>query len=264
MRAFGLLVVASFVVGCGRLGFDAQTRVADAPLSDTSGTDGIDPDALVASRCPKTTTLVCDGFEGNALDPRWQLDVNLGTVATSATRAYRGAGSVHVHMDAITAAVTNPRALLQTSQRLNATVVGTVYARVWAYFASPHHPAFFDQIVNFANTAGNGISMGARNGAIASNDYTAIQFAESTTTSLPLDRWTCLQLEIPAGTSGTTKVSIDGVEVVDVRLTKATVQPSPDHVYIGIEWVGTVSNVPAANAWIDEVVIDSAPTTCAD
>jgi hypothetical protein len=46
-------------------------------------------------------------------------------------------------------------------------------------------------------------------------------------------------------------------------LVKATPQPPPDHVYLGLEWVGTLSSQPAADAWMDEIVIDTQPTTCA-
>jgi hypothetical protein len=248
---FGWLLV---LCGCGRIGFDS---------SGTSTGDGGGSGVADAgpSLCAGTQVLVCDGFEG-VLDAQWSIDAFGGGVMTDSTHAYRGAKSIHVHTDAIVTPTPDPRATLMTSQGL--PVTGTIYARVWAYFASPNPTVFFDQLVNFANIAGTGISLGAQDGFMVNNDYTAPVYSQSATVHLPLDRWTCLQLAIPSGTSGTSRAYVDGAEVVDIAITKAPVQPRSDHVYLGLEWVGNIASQPAVDAWIDEVIIDNAPTTCAE
>jgi len=86
--------LAVFALGaCGRLGFDAQNAAGgDAAGGDTAGSD-----ATPASRCGLSTAITCDGFEAGTIDPPWQIDTSQGTLVVDATRAYRGAYSVHAH-----------------------------------------------------------------------------------------------------------------------------------------------------------------------
>lgn len=241
------------VAGCGRLGF-----------GDTRSDAGLDGDGVaIVTRCTGTTSLICDGFEDVASSP-WTVITSAGGATLDSTRAHLGTSSMHVHINSITGATVNPHALLHSSQGLaGGAITGMVYARVWIYIASPHATTEFDQLVNFADVPGSGISVGTRNGVLANNDYTDGQYAESTTAILPVDRWTCLQFEMPSGIAGTTRVAVDDNAITDITLSKSTVQPAPDHVYIGLEWVGTVSSLPAIDAWLDEIIVDSKPTTCA-
>ena len=186
----------------------------------------------------------------------------MGTIAIDNTRAYRGSSSVHVHINAITSATTNPRALLYGDAGLQTTVTGIIYFRVWMYVQGPLPQMPFNQMINAANSSGVGISMGTRNGLIATNDYTDLMYSESAT-AFPTDRWACLQLEIPSNTTGTTRAFLDGVELTDAALPKTTPQSPAEHVYLGIEWVGTPSSLPPADAWLDEIIVDTQPTTCA-
>ncbi|MBA3540933.1 MAG: hypothetical protein H0T79_15075 [Deltaproteobacteria bacterium] len=157
------------------------------------------------------------------------------------------------------------RATLVGSQGLaGGSVTGVVYVRVWAYFASPLPTTPFNQLINLADDPGDGISFGAEDGFIANNDYTSVVYEQSTTVQLPIDRWTCLQMAMPSGTTDTARLYVDGQEVTDVAIAKATVQPRPTHVYIGLEWVGTVASQPAVDAWFDEIIVDDAPTSCTD
>jgi hypothetical protein len=250
------------VAGCGRLQFDTRD---DASRGDgTVDTRPFDAtgDGVAATTCAATTNRVCDGFEAGSFDPMWTLDTDRGTITIDNTRAYRGSSSVHVRIDPITSAVTNPRATLLGPAGLQTTVTGIIYFRVWMYIASPLTQNPFNQMINAADQNGQGISMGARNGVLAANDYTDGSYAESAT-AVPLDRWACLQLEIPSNTTGTTRIFLDGIELTDAALPKSTAQPPPDHVYLGLEWVGTLSSQPTADAWMDEIVIDTQPTTCA-
>jgi hypothetical protein len=261
------LWVLVLVAGCGRWSFDSRD---DAARSDDDGAmTTIDSrpfdaaaDGVAATTCGATSTRECDGFESGAFDPMWTLDTSRGTITIDSTRAYRGASSVHVRIDPITSSVTNPRAVLLGPGGLGTTITGIIYFRIWMYVASPVSANPYNQLINAANQSGQGISMGTRGGLVTNNDYTDGGYAESATT-FPLDRWTCLQFQMPSNVSGTTRVFIDGTELTDVALTKATTQPPPDHVYLGLEWVGTLSSQPAVDAWMDEIVIDTQPTTCA-
>ncbi len=106
--------------------------------------------------------------------------------------------------------------------------------------------------------------MGIQDGFIVNNDYTSGQYARSTSTLFPLDAWSCIQFEMPSGTAGVTRIAVDGVTVGDVTLTKAMAQPQPTHAYFGLVWVGTPSALPAADVWLDELIVDSASIGCAE
>jgi len=217
-------------------------------------------DGVLASTCGTAGVLACDGFEGS-IDPMWTLDTSAGTITVDTARAYRGTSSAHVHINQITSATTNPRAELLGPAGL--PITGTLYFRVWMYVASPlDSTAYLNQMLNASDVPGNGISMGSRHGVVTNNDYTGGGYAESAT-AFPLDRWTCLQFQMPSGTQGTSRVFVDGTEVTDIALATPGTQPVPTHVYIGLEWVGNPSSMPAADAWVDEVIVDSQPTTCA-
>lgn len=250
------------VVGCGRLQFESHgardattTGSADAARSDAAA------DGVLATTCGTFTSHECDGFEGSTLDPKWTSDSANGSITIDTTRAYRGSSSVHVHINATTGS-TNPRATLYGIAGLQPAITGRIYFRVWIWIASPLTTTLFNQIINASNTAGQGMSMGTKNGVVANNNYTDTTYAESAT-ALPLDRWTCLQYEMPSNTTGAIRMFVDGTELTDATLTKSTAQPAPSHVYIGIEWVGSPNGFPAADAWLDELVIDTSPTTCA-
>jgi hypothetical protein len=255
VRAAWLVVLGA----CGRFGFGASGDAAhgDAATDADASTDA-STDAPAVTDC--AGTLVCDPFD--TIGPAWTVDTQSGTVTVDTTRAYRGTSSVHLHIDQVTTSTTNPRALLDTSPAA-LPITGTIYTRAWMYFATPMPTSPFAQLINFANLAGQGLSMGERNGAVTNNDYTTGGYMESATVALPLGRWTCLQFEAPSGTTSTIRIFVDGAEVTDVALAISMAQPAPDHAYLGIEWVGTVTSQPAYDAWMDEVIISASPTTCA-
>lgn len=241
--------------GCGRVAFDPLGGPGDAGSSDASG-GGADAMAPVACAADM---LICDSFEPG-LGP-WNRNTTNGTIEVDTTRAYRGTSSVHAHTNAIpSTTATNPSAILTSSRGL--PVTGTVHARVWFYIRSPHASGEFDQLINLVDLGGNGISLGTRNGVMTANDYTDVEYAESATAQLPLDRWACMQLSIPSGTTGTTRVFLDGAEVTDIALPKTTPQPAPARVEIGVQWVATVTSWPATDVWFDDVIVDDQPITC--
>ncbi len=234
---------------CGRIGFDA------AGDGGAGGSDG-----TAASRCGSTAALLCDGFEGAVLDPRWQADTSHGTATRDATHAYRGSGSAHVRIAPIAASVTNPRGALLTYDAL--PISGLLYVRAWMYFPAPLTTTAFIQLINFADDPGDGISLGVEDGLMVANDYTTGTYRQSATVDLPVDRWACLQFEMPSGTTDDVRELVDGGAVSDVTIAKAASQPAPTHLYLGVELVGTVASYPAVEAWIDELIVDDKPTTC--
>ena len=119
-----------------------------------------------------------------------------------------------------------------------------------------------NQLIDFSTLGGLGMATGIRDGVFVNNDYTSELFAESATANAVLDAWFCLQFEMPSGTSGATYVSINGSLVADLTLSKMSTQPAPDQVFIGMEWPAAVTNQPMVDAWIDDVIVSTGPTTC--
>jgi hypothetical protein len=258
MRRHAWLIV---VTGCGRVGFDA---VGSVDANDDAQTDAPSIDAPGGpSTCPLAGVIVCDGFETATLDARWVLSLSVGTATLDMSRAYRGTTSMHLHTNAANAGTT-PVASIRTRQGLSGGVTGMLYARAWTYYVAPHPTTVFDQALNFVDVDFVGVSLGWRNGFVRSNDYKFLQSSISATTPLPLDRWVCLQLEVPSNIEGTTRILVDGVEVTDVTLTTPAGMPqgAADHIYFGLDWVTTTAAMPATDAWFDEVIVSAQPTTC--
>jgi hypothetical protein len=248
--------------GCGRIAFDPLGGGGDANGGDANGGgDSGAADTMAPVQCV-AGMIVCDSFEQGLTTVGWNRSTLNGTMDVDTTRAHRGTTSIYAHTNPIPSPSANsPSAIVSSGQGL--PITGTLHARAWIYVASPHPTGEFDQVINFADVAGDGISVGARNGVIAANDYTDVAYAESGTAQLPLDRWACLQLSIPSGTAGTTRVYLDGAEVTDVALSKSTTQPAPTRIEVGVQWVATVTDWPATDVWFDDVIVDDQPITCA-
>lgn len=246
------------LAGCGRIGFDV-TPSNDAN-GDGPGTE--DTPTVEASKCGATNVVICDGFEGLMFDARWAVTGTGGTAALDTTRAYRGSSSAHFHTNPAPAG--DPSAVLRTTEGLAGAITGTVYLRAWAYFASPYPIPIFNQVLNVVNNMTTGVSMGTRDGFARTNDYAFLQSRVSSTVMVPVDRWTCLQLQVPSNVEGATRVFVDGVEATDVALMTpgGSPQPAADHIYVGVDWITTMA-VPATDAWLDELIVDTQPTTCA-
>lgn len=265
-----LLALACVLAACGRLGFGSGARTHDdAPSGSGDAGDAAGApdarDAMIFDSSIDGPTLcvsqLCDDFEAG-ISGSWTSDVSAGAIAPATSPVHSGTHSVALTTTMITSSVTNPRSSLERFAPLPFPD-GTIYARVWLYLQSPFSTtAYFAQFINFANTAGQGISIGARNGYVTANDYTDGGYMESATTQLPLDRWFCLQMEMPTGSTSTVRAYVDAVEVTDIALTKTTAQPPPDQVYFGFMWVGTISSLPAAAGWMDDVAVGTTPISC--
>lgn len=259
MRPLGVLLACAALCGCGRVAFDPLGGGGDANGGGDTGDTGGGADSSAPVAC-MAGMLVCDSFENGFDTVGWNRSSSSGTIEVDTTRRYRGTTSIHAHTNAIPSATTNPGAVMSSQQGL--PINGTLYARAWIYVQSPHPSGAFDQLINFTTLSGDGISLGTRNGVLAANDYTDSMYAESATAQLPVDRWACVQLSIPSGTTGMTRVYLDSAEVTDIALPKSTAQPQPTRLEVGLQWVGTVSSFPAADVWFDDLIIDDQPITC--
>jgi hypothetical protein len=215
------------------------------------------------SLCGGLAVKLCDGFEG-PLNARWSNDINNGAITIDTSRAYRGGSSLHLHTNPEPSPATEPQANVRGSAGL--PISTTIYLRAWVYFPAGT-PAVFDQLLNFSNPGMTGISYVSENGHPELNDYgSGGPFNSSSLFTVANDRWTCLQMEIPqpAGAMGVIRLFLDGNEVTDVTTTSSAATPAMDHYYLGLDWYNNPANLPATDMWLDEVILDDQPTTCAE
>ncbi len=256
-------------IGSDLLGIDlSMSDIAAADLSmppdlvpppDMASTD------LQPSTCAGLSVLLCDGFESPTLAANWiQFHAPGVGVYTIEPNPYRGHNSLHIHIDATS--TNEPYAQIRSLQGLPQTT--TLYARVWAYFPSSF-PTNFDQFINFTDSGQGGTAYCIVNNAPTNNDYGSQQFAQSTTATVPRDKWTCLQYEIPqpaaAGTTvtGASRVFVDGAEVSDAAITNAMITQMI-RIDFGPDLLNNSMPVGPADVWIDEIILDKNPTTCAE
>jgi hypothetical protein len=221
---------------------------------------GTAPDLLgnPPSQCATSTALLCDGFEGGAIDPQWRVSGGGATVGLDTTRAYRGSRAIHVHTDSATAKA-SPNAGIAESRTF--PISGTAWVRAWFYFQSPYSPNF-NQLLNFLDGGTGGASFAMLNFTPANNDYGGGGFRQSTL-PIPRDRWTCLRMSIGQGSAtGDIHLFVDGNEASDAQLIGATV-PQMVNIAIGADFYDNPA-MDATDLWIDEVVIDNKPIACSD
>lgn len=256
--------MACLLAACGRFGFASHGDASASGDANRDANGDAPPDAPpdtgdAASVC---TATFCDSFD-TGISSAWMSDTYAGSTAPALAPApvHSGLHSVALVTNAISSSTTNARALLDLYAPLPfASTI--VYARAWFYVQSPFDTnATFVQFINFADASGNGISIGSRHNVLTANDYTGGGYAESAT-SLPLDTWFCLRMEMPSGSTATVRTYLGPMELTDIALPKSSAQPAPDHVYIGFEWVGTITSQSQASVWLDDVAIGTSPIPC--
>ncbi len=212
--------------------------------------------APAPSTCPSLSGVIfCDGFEDPLLNG-WSASASNGTPSRDTSRAYRGAASLHAHIDG-GPAMAAPLAVVHRSDLF--PIAGTIYARVWVYFPSGLPPSF-EQFLNFADNVMTGYSLATDMTKIALNDYAA-QVYQRSATPMPLDRWACVQFEIQqASASGAIHVLLDGQLLADLPMTAMTT--AAVNLSVGLDFFGNTVAVPAYDAWFDELIVDNKPTTC--
>jgi hypothetical protein len=205
------------------------------------------------------TVRFCDGFENAIAGSGWTVAASNGTATRDTTRAYRGVASLHSHISGAPV-MAAPVALLHRSDLF--PIAGTLYARVWVYFTSGL-PANFEQLLNFADNGSTGYSVATDHGKVTLDDYAAAVY-QSSATLMPLDRWACVQFEIQqqAGATGNIRIRVDGQLLSDLPQTATTTIAV--NVSLGLDFYGNSDAIPVYDAWFDELIIDSNPTTCAE
>lgn len=246
------LVVVS--LGCGRLSFD--------PLaSDTRADAANDSPSELPLNC--SGRLICDGFESATLASSWSSQTVNGNLVVDSVRTHRGTRALHVHTDAGVIGDVRKAEILSSSQLPTNATPRILYARAWVYFPSPHANAY-NQFITFSNTSGNGFSLGNRDLNVITNHFAGGDFFESATTQVPLDRWVCFKYEAPLNQTGTVRSFVDGNEVTDIADPLTMPEGTMTQLYLGLDWAGLSETIPAIDVWLDDIIVDDAPISCAD
>jgi hypothetical protein len=258
MRAVALLVA---VAGCGRFGFGGTGT--DAAATDDA-TDGAMGDALVGDAGPACLPIydLCDGFEGAAIDTTtWLID---SASTLDSTRAHRGNNSVRVHSAAFAA---NTGSYVTIGETKTIAGSSTFWVRSWFWLSSL--PA-----------AGNGMELIAASSSGTGGDFVFV-FADSThlytqygtasweiPTTVPVGSWFCVVFEVVRATTASGRLEMSGdvpTTVLQNVVTESASNPmSSINLGMGFANDNSPSAQPALDLWIDDVIVDGAPLTCAD
>ena len=260
MRALALLVA---LAGCGRFGF-GDTSSMDAAPDDDAMRDGSPSDATdgdVAPACKPAFDL-CDGFEAAAIDTAtWMPEAS---ITLDSTRAHRGDQSLHVHTPAFGANTSSYITLGETKTLAGSS---TFWVRGWFWLSAL--PA-----------AGNGMELIAASSAGTGGNFVFV-FSDSThlytqygnaswtdPSTVPVGSWFCVVFEIVRATTATGRLEMSGdvtmVDLPNVVTDSASNPMSTVEFGMGFANDNTPSAQPALDLWIDDVIVDGAPLTCAD
>jgi hypothetical protein len=260
---------------CWRLGFgpasgpgDSDLGVPDDLAVQPDQDLGTPPNADLAappdlgnpSLCSGLNVKICDGFEKTTLNTTtWdpQTGGSGSSINIDTTRAYRGHSSLRLHHDALANIPANA-----TIEEGGTFPTGTIYVRVWAYLPSPIANTIM-QVVNLTDNSVYGVAYMINNGHPGINDYTPpLAFDYANNQTVPRDRWTCLQMSATqSGTTGDIHIFVDGTEVNVAQL--GAPLSTLAGLSLGLSYPNAVT-LPAEDMWIDEIIVDTKPTTCAE
>jgi hypothetical protein len=224
---------------------------------DLSGTDGgvVGP---MDSKCSIANLAFCDGFESATIDAHWTDNRNQGAVSTAidTTRFYRGKSSLKLHHDAMAANDIAEVGLGETQ-----TFPSQDYwIRAFVYIPSPG-PGEEEALLYNRQTAGSYDNLELavdQNGYLVTFNNTGGQSTiHSTSVSMPLDRWVCLEQEVIARALGGTHVYLDGTEVTGLAGTQSLIDvPALSSVQFTLIAYKPSKAIPARDIWYDEVAVD--------
>jgi hypothetical protein len=227
----------------------------DAPPHDVATFDA--PPGGGPSRCLSAGVLFCDGFEFGA--GLWTPQLAGGQAAPDTTRAYRGTFSLHAHVDAV-----SQGGPVQAAEQHFQVLPADVFVRLFVYVPSPFppsSPALLNVLSGAPPNAGVQLR-GQPPGVLAATAYNGPTDDWQSVTPMPLDQWTCLELESD-GPNQTFHAWLDDVPLSDLTLTFASPLPTLGIVEVGLGFFAPTVPQAASDVWIDEVAVDASRIGCA-
>jgi hypothetical protein len=253
-------------VDCGGSPVDEGMPADLAPAVDLAqppDLTGIDF-AVAPSLCASAGVAFCDGFEAATLDSHWNGNNQQGAAsyARDTSRAYRGVGSLKLHYDAVAANAIASAAVGETQT----FPMSDFFVRAFFYQPSPaptQNQALLFAIQSVSPYSQLSIEVDSSDELITYNNIMSPSLYQQSTTTLPTDRWVCVEWEVVATASGTTHVWIDGTEVTALHATQNLLASPPiSLLQFGVSVYKPAVAVPAHDLWFDEVVVDGARVGC--
>jgi hypothetical protein len=243
---------------------DDCPTLADPLQGMTScGSDGGVDSGVVPSNCP-TNVAFCDGFEAATLAGHWSNNDQRGPSSWSidSSRAYRGSRSLKIHHDPVDAGAVVAAAVGEGQS----FPMSDFYVRAFMYVPSPLPAA--NEAVLFAiesQAPYSQVSMELNTQAKVNtyNNVATPVVYKASATAMPLDRWVCVEWEVLATASGSTRLWLDGTEVTDLEATQnLAASPAIDVLQIGMGVYQPSMALPAHDIWYDVVIVDGARVGC--
>jgi hypothetical protein len=237
------------------------TTVAVADLA-MPGPDLHPPPSL----CASAGAIFCDGFEAGAVVAPWGPFMPSGSVGVDNVHVYRGDYALHLHQNAVVAGSQSTAVIISTQPYPSPDI----YLRAWVYLPSPAPTGQFtfirvQQSGNPAPGTQYAVDLEVVNDQFATR-ATRTGTSLSSTTAPPLDRWFCVEYQIHLASAGYTALTVDGNAVSGLGPTNTfdtTNSPTYDWLVIGLDSGSGANAIPSRDLWLDEVVLDNKPISCA-
>jgi hypothetical protein len=240
-----VIVGVAFVAACGRLGFDA---IGDGASGDAG------PGCLASYE-------LCDGFESPGFASYWVVGAN---ATRDTTVAHRGAASLHVRSAQLAASQGGTYVLEETTTL--ALGDPTFYVRAYVRFGSlPLAPNHGEIIAAETSTSSD------EDAVFLGPDLSVYsQWPDSTMGNNmvpPTDTWLCLLFTVVRKTTATGTLTLSG-DVPGALLGNVQTDGPPGlfALVFGLEFAAPNQTVdqPPIDVWIDDIIVDKSPLTCAD
>ncbi len=241
----GLLVLA--LAGCGRLGFEIDDT-GDAHAADAPG-----------ASCAFD---LCDDFEAEELDSStWIIDP---LVARDTSVAHRGSASARMHLDAL-AANAAATAMLAESRTLASS--REQWVRGWFRLSALPTDGNELELIGLAQA----VDAVAVHSVFVGTDQVGFTLqpgiSASTTKVLPTDTWFCLVWHVRLSASdGAMELDGDLFDGPSATGGQTDTVPPIDVLRLGARFEASqvTASQPALDVWLDDVIVHSAPISCAD
>ncbi len=259
-RMVAALAIFALAPACGRLEFAPVPRDSDTDSADDSDVEDATGDAAAAC---SPGLIVCDLFEAPIDSLRW--DISGGTFNLDTTIAHRGASSVRFSIPATPAGTQVGSYIGHTDPAIAAA--SQLWTRAWVRMSALPTSTNAAELLVVQRSGALGNFVFIRNNDVQLYHQIDLQNGGASVVA-PLDTWFCLlwRLTLSTTNTGGSVVTSDVLPTFAISNSITQTSPAMDNVSFGPFFA--TNNIdepqPAFDVWIDDVIVDDAPVTCAD
>jgi hypothetical protein len=245
-----------------------ETSTLDAANDSSAPVDA----GTSASLCATSTFRLCDGFEGASIDTSlWSMKLETNaTVTIDSTHVARGASALHVHTGLGDAG--DPAGTIGDLRTEHGFPFPNddIWGRVFVYMAgqSPDmHTNMVEAVGDLPGDAGEShYRVGVSTNHVIAGNYIPGDYADHSTTTMPLDQWSCFEWHFD-GQNSEYHFYLNGNEITDMAILADASPPwtAPPFAYVemGLHLYHDLTTIPTLDVWYDEMALDSSRITCA-